>query len=75
MKITKQKLVKIIKEELEAALEESDETDYQKAYEAARKEIELYSDIEPTPEQIKAQMLKTSKGGLGAKPNKDGIDF
>jgi hypothetical protein len=24
----------------------------------------LYSDIEPTPEEIEAQMLKTSKGGL-----------
>ncbi len=76
MKITKQKLVEIIKEELEAALEEGDETDYQKAYEAARKEIELYKkDGAPTPEEIEAQMLKTSKGGLEPKPNKDGIDF
>ena len=31
MKITKQKLVKIIKEELEAALEEGDETDFDEA--------------------------------------------
>ena len=75
MKITKQKLVEIIKEELEAALEEGDETDYQKAYEAARKEIELYSDIEPTPEQIKAQMLKTSKGGLGPEHDDGGLPF
>ena len=67
-------------ESLEAALEEGDETDfderYAKAYEAARKEIKLYKkDGEPTPEEIKAQMLKPSKGGLEPKPNKDGIDF
>ena len=64
MKITKQKLVKIIKEELEAVLEGGDGTKYQKDYKAAREEIMLYSDIEPTPEEIEAQMLKTSKGGL-----------
>ena len=43
MKITKQKLVEIIKEELEAALEEGDETDFDEAsydayYDAAKLE-------------------------------------
>lgn len=70
------KTVEKFRTALEAAKNAESLDDYQEAYEAARKEIELYKkDGAPTPEEIEAQMLKTSKGGLKPRPNDDGIDF
>jgi hypothetical protein len=84
MKITKQKLVEIIKEELEAALEEGDETDFDKRY--AKAEAEAYAEIdaylpigeEPDPDAVEEranELLKPSEGGLGPEHDDGGLPF
>tara|TARA_R100000951_G_scaffold86804_2_gene74529 strand:- start:8 stop:262 length:255 start_codon:yes stop_codon:yes gene_type:complete len=84
MKITKQKLVEIIKEELEAALEEGDETDFDKRYakalDVAYKEINalLPDGEEPDSDAVEEranELLKPSKGGLGPEHDDGGLPF